>query len=1416
VKDSWYIPVQIGGKCYHLLYDNGSAITIISPKLYKRTPMSVKTPLVAPAFRLRSASIESLSVSGLCCLEMELGNKMFPSRVLVADVNYDGIIGSDFLEHCNGVIDVAQGLLQLPHLKIYMAKGRKPSVCRVKTSSDVEIPAHTQMILPCHVVSHCKMTTLVSVVEPTRKTVSKYGILVGRCLVNTGNLISVLTLNPGPMPVLVTAGSSIALLKSISYLDDLSVDELFGDTVGLPHPYSWTGVQSTPYTDNCGRSSPDETARNVRVSTLHSNNVPNSYLTADHASAPVDGSLVPVHSSVNSMVPDGSLSRTDSIGRGTSMSDLLVSGNPLPEHSSVNSMVEGGNSLLSGYASSWEENESSTLPTTAESLSHQRVTSWYCTPEYNLNPLLDPLPDVDDNSLAASDVESMRNSSYCGYFHTRDAFGEPIISLVHPEGKDSHYLPQDEYSTMLPFTERVSNATYDLVRSDTDSDSSEDLVSSQKSGESTESDYSISDYSDQDGEIPACRVNLVERWTRPLEPPVYLSEHLMGLINCNLPKENQYELAKTLCDYKDIFVSPNRALRNTGVTKYDIVKSTEQPVKNKSNIVLVRKKNGSIRFCIDYRNGNNIMPIEEGVTNTSNRTTLFCSLNIATGHWQATEGAKSNSAFVTGKPFGLSNAPATFEHLMELVQKGMTWRQCVVYIDDIIVFGTNFQETHQRLINVFDLFRQSHLCLKPKQCHLFKDSTLYSRYQVSAHGVEPDPAKLEAIRTLSSPVNLKGLHALLTTLRYHQRFIPNFAHIAEPLVSLARKRKNPVFVWEKPQQDAFIALRSVLLTTPVLSHPSLDGKFILDANVSDYAITGALYQLQNGKLRVISYASKTLTNSQRKYCTTKRELLAVVRMVQYFRHNLWGNNFTIYSDEATLSWFLQFKDADGMLAKWLAELAPFQFTIRNREEVDRFISDGSTRRRCEGCPRPDCPDKLPPSPASLVSPSMVIYHSTLDHVPEPDKYTPDEIRELQMQDSDISPVLKWKMSTPDRPPSQDETVRESPETQALIASWHRLVIDSRGVLNLRSEDVSRFPNRYVAPKAIRLEILLQCHDNVLSEHPGVKRTQQQVRLHWYWPQYHTDIVRYVSSCIGCAQRKLKSPLQKQLVNITSPRFKIGDLVRCYYVGAVSCYIGPYQILGQESDFYYKICGKFRNSGGKSIRVVHTKHLMHYEQNETEISDIYSSSVLTSNKVNKNKSPSLLASLQQARTDISCSDTADLPCVIQQKKSNENSSPACLKQANKITSLRSDTVDLPRVNQQKKSDERALERVASPVSTLSIILPPHQLTVEGEKSINLTSSKRSVPAVNLQCVDGETADARYTVDGYNISGHAATADEYNAGETSTGLAHYGRTAGDSILLLSSNVILEDKHKHKVKKKRSSVASNLVRSLEKFKT
>ena len=165
---------------------------------------------------------------------------------------------------------------------------------------------------------------------------------------------------------------------------------------------------------------------------------------------------------------------------------------------------------------------------------------------------------------------------------------------------------------------------------------------------------------------------------------------------------------------------------------------------------------------------------------------------------------------------------------------------------------------------------------------------------------------------------------------YHRKYIPNYAVVAEPLIALTRGQVN--FHWSDKEQAAFNELRKCLINGPMLPHPDPNPlcDFILDTDDSSTGLGGVLSQVINGKERILAYASKTLTTSQRSYCATYRELLAVVEMPKHFRHYLWGRQFILRTDHASLAWLKNYKDADGMLALWLAKLEEYNFTPVHR------------------------------------------------------------------------------------------------------------------------------------------------------------------------------------------------------------------------------------------------------------------------------------------------------------------------------------------------------------------------------------------------------------------------------------------------------------------------------------------------------
>jgi hypothetical protein len=250
--------------------------------------------------------------------------------------------------------------------------------------------------------------------------------------------------------------------------------------------------------------------------------------------------------------------------------------------------------------------------------------------------------------------------------------------------------------------------------------------------------------------------------------------------------------------------------------------------------------------------------------------------------------------------FGLTNAPAAFQRLMDLVMAGLNYSVCLVYLDDIIVFSRTIEEHFERLALLLDRLRGANLKLKPSKCQLFRKSVIFLGHVVSEEGIQTDPEKVVAVREWPRPKTITEVRSYLGLASYYRRFIKGFAEIASPLHALTSKKAT--FDWTNDCEEAFEELKERLTTAPVLAMPADTGKFWLDTDASNLAIGAVLSQEQDGVEKVIAYASRTLSGPERNYCVTRKELLAVVFFVKHFRSYLLGRSFSIRTDHSALQW----------------------------------------------------------------------------------------------------------------------------------------------------------------------------------------------------------------------------------------------------------------------------------------------------------------------------------------------------------------------------------------------------------------------------------------------------------------------------------------------------------------------------------
>ena len=383
-----------------------------------------------------------------------------------------------------------------------------------------------------------------------------------------------------------------------------------------------------------------------------------------------------------------------------------------------------------------------------------------------------------------------------------------------------------------------------------------------------------------------------------------------------------------------------------------------------SPLVLIPKKDGKARFCIDYRKLNGVtkkdaypLPRIDETLELLKGSNYFCTLDLASGYWQLELGAvdREKTAVITHKglfqftvlPFGLCNAPSTFERFMEAMLGALVGQVCLVYIDDVIVFGDTAELCLQNLDKVLGAIQETGLKLKASKCHLMQREVQFLGHVVTASGIATDPEKVRVVKDWPVPETVTALRAFLGFTGYYRNFVRDFANQAAPLYALTQKGVD--YTWTPMCQSAFQSLKETLAYAPVLAFPSELGSLILDTDASEIGLGVVLSQIQDdGSERVLSFASRTLTRPEKNYCVTRKELLAIVYAVRKYRHYL-GQRVIVRTDHNALQWLFSFKEPEGQMARWLVELSAYDLVVRHRAGKAHGNADGLCRIPCKQC-----------------------------------------------------------------------------------------------------------------------------------------------------------------------------------------------------------------------------------------------------------------------------------------------------------------------------------------------------------------------------------------------------------------------------------------------------------------------------------
>lgn len=505
-------------------------------------------------------------------------------------------------------------------------------------------------------------------------------------------------------------------------------------------------------------------------------------------------------------------------------------------------------------------------------------------------------------------------------------------------------------------------------------------------------------------------------------------------------------------------------------------------------VIFVKKKTGELRLCVDYRMLNKItiknrypLPRIDDLLDRLHGAQYFTKLDLASGYHQIRirDDDIHKTAFrtryghyeYTVMPFGLCNAPATFQTLMNDLFRPFLDTFVIVYLDDILIYSRSAAEHHQHVAQVLQLLRDNQLYCKKSKCEFGMRQVEFLGHVVSSDGITVDPKKILAIATWPVPKTVHDVRSFVGLASFYRRFVKRFASVAAPLTRLMTPKlegKGKILPWGPKEQASFDALKKALSTAPVLVAPTPTDAFVLRTDASDVGLGAVLSQVQDGKERVVAYHSRKLNDAETRYTVHERELLAVVDATFIWKHHLLGRKFQLKTDNWANKHLQSQPHLDAKRqARWMEKLQAYEFDIEHIPGKNNVVADLLSRR------------------ADYKVHAMVM----------------------------VQPDARFMQQLSDDAASDEEY---QGYVEAVCSSRRP---DFRMKDNLLYFCGHGTDQLYIPAGSLRQQVLYEAHDAHTAGHLGRDKTLQRLKRLFYWPGMGADTYRYVTTCASCQKNK---------------------------------------------------------------------------------------------------------------------------------------------------------------------------------------------------------------------------------------------------------------------------------------------------------